>query len=216
MQIGTYNNAAIIAFPTTPAPKSIELGMNDTVAMSRSPFSGSTQHFAWPGADWWDANIALPQMVGANAATWSAFLAELRGLLNVFLLSDPSYTGAKGTVSGAPVVSGVNNAMSSTLNTRGWTASSSGVLLAGDYFQLGSIASGVPCRLFRVLDTVNSDANGNATINIWPSLREATTDGQAINFNQPAGLFRLAQNRRSVLTDETRLTGVSLKAIEAR
>jgi hypothetical protein len=209
MQIGTYNGASILALPTTPAPKSIELGMNDTNAMSRSPFSGATQVQAWPGADWWDASIALPQMVAADAAVWSAFLAECRGILNVFYLSDPTYTGPKGTVKGAPVVNGVNNAMSTQLNTRGWTPSSFRLLLPGDYFQLGD-------RLHRVLDALNSDANGDATISIWPSIREATTDGQAINLNKPQGLFRLVDNRRSVLTDETRLSGVSLKAVEAR
>jgi hypothetical protein len=216
MVIGTYNGASILAFPTSPAPKQIELAMNDTNAMSRSPFTGSTRVQAWPGADWWDASIALPQLQAANAAVWSSFLAECRGMLNTFLLSDPAYSGPQGTVKGAPVVSGVNNAMATTLNTRGWTPSSFRLLLPGDYLQLGSIASGVPCRLFRVLDQVNSDANGNATITIWPSLREATTDGEAITFNKPAGLFRLAENRRSVLTDITKLSGISLKAIEAR
>lgn len=390
MQMGTYKGAAVIKLPTHPAPKSIELAMNDTNAMSRSPFTGSTQVQAWPGADWWDAQIALPQMNASDAAVWSAYLAECRGILNVFVLSDPTYTGPKGTVKGAPVVSGVNNAMATTLTTRGWTPNSFGLLKPGDYFQLGSVASGLgltgswwrttgnsganpypsgggvmstaplfttsdtsvnyemnagagnstynfanavtpptpsdglgytdlyvvwtgyfqapstgtytigvnsddgatlyvngtklvnnlaagqgadgdlvytesgtialtagetysitldyqntsgsgaiqllwtppgatspslltvgtgyqfPARLYRVLDVVNSDANGNATITIWPSLREATVDGQAITFSKPAGLFRLADNRRSVLTDETRLSGISLKAIEAR
>lgn len=207
--IGTYNSAAIIALPANPAPKSVELGMNDTNAMSRSPFTGSTQVQAWPGADWWDATIALPQMHAADAAIWSAFLAECRGILNVFYLSDPSYTGPKGTVKGTPVVNGVNNAMATTLNTKGWAASSFRLLLPGDYIQVGN-------RLHRVLNQMNSDANGHATIAIWPSLREATTDGEAINLNKPAGLFRLTDNRRSVMTDETRLSGISLKAIEAR
>lgn len=207
--IGTYSGASIIALPNHPAPKSIELGMNDTNAMSRSPFTASTQVQAWPGADWWDATIALPQMAATDAAVWSAFLAECRGILNVFYLSDPTYTGPKGTVKGSPVVSGVNNAMATTLNTKGWTPNSFRLLLPGDYLQLGN-------RLHRVLEQVNSDANGDATVSIWPSIREVSTDGQAIILNKPAGLFRLAENRRSVLTDETRLSGISLKAIEAR
>lgn len=207
--IGTYNGASILAFPTQPAPKSIELGMNDTVAIARSQFTGSTQLQAWPGSDFWDATIALPKLIATDAAVWSAFLAECRGMLNVFFLSDPTYKGPQGTVLGAPVVSGVNNAMATVLNTKGWTPNSFRLLLPGDYLQLGN-------RLHKVLDQVNSDASGHATITIWPSIREATTDGQAINLNNPSGLFRLAENRRSVLTDETRLSGVSIKAVEAR
>lgn len=207
--IGSYNSAAIIALPSKPAPRQIELGMNDMVASYSSPFTGSTQLQAWPGADLWDATIALPKLTAPDAAVWSAFLAECRGKLNVFYLSDPTYKGPQGTVKGVPVVNGVNNAMATVLNTRGWTANSFRLLLPGDYLQLGY-------WLHRVLNQVNSDGSGNATISIWPSSREATTDGQAINLNNPKGLFRLASNRRSVLSDETRLSGVSFKAVEAR
>lgn len=214
--IGTYNGANIIALPTSPAPKSIELGMTDIVAMARSPFTSQTQVQTWPGGDFWDATVNLPKLNAAAAAVWESFLAELRGGANVFLLADPRYTGPKGLIRGTPVVSGVNNAMATQLNTRGWTPDSFRLLLPGDYLQLGSVASEIPCRLFKVLDVVDSDSNGNATITIWPSLREATTDGQAINFNNPQGTFRLAANRRSTTTDESKLTGLSFKAIEAR
>jgi hypothetical protein len=208
--IGSYNgSSSILAFPSKPAPRQIELGMNDTNAIGRSPFTGQTQVQSWPGADMWDASIALPKLTAEDAAVWSAFLAETRGTLNVFFLSDPTYKGPRGTLKGSPVVSGVNNAMATVLNTRGWTASLYRLLLPGDYLQLGN-------RLHRVLDQVNSDGSGNATISIWPTLREATADGDAINFNNPKGLFRFVSNRRSVLTDETRLSGVTLKAIEAR
>ena len=214
--IGSYNGASIIAFPTHPAPKQIELGMSDSVAINRSPFTGSTQTLTWPGADWWDASIALPKLLPTDAAVWSSFLAELRGMQNVFLLGDPTYKGPKGSVLGSPVVNGINNAMSTTLNTRGWQPNAFGLLRPGDYLQLGTILTITNVRLHRVLDLVDSDANGDASITIWPSIREATVDGQAISFNNPQGTFRLATNRRSVLTDETHLSGVSLKAIEAR
>jgi len=207
--IGTYNSASIIAFPTHPAPRQIELGMNDAVAISRSPFTGSTQVQAWAGSDFWDASIALPKMVGCDASVWAAFLAECRGMLNVFFLSDPAYKGAQGTASGTPLVNGAQSPMATSLNTKGWTPSSFRLLLPGDYLQVGN-------RLHRVLDVVNSDASGNASITIWPSLRDAVTDGQAINLNNPQGLFRLANNRRSLTADETLLSAVTLKAVEAR
>jgi hypothetical protein len=209
MVIGNYNGASILAFPDNPAPRQIELGMNDMVAMSQSPFTGVAQVQAWPGADMWDAAIALPKLVAAEAAVWAAFLAECRGRLNVFPIRDPAYRGPKGTAKGLPAARGVNNAMATQLATKGWIANSFGLLLPGDYLQLGY-------RLHRVLERVNSDGSGYATIVVWPSLREATTDGEAINLNNPSGLFRLATNRRSTLTDETRLSGVTIKAVEAR
>lgn len=112
--IGSYNGASIIAFPERPGIKQIEFVMNDTVAMSRSPFTGSTQVQAWPGSDWLEANITLPQMVAADAQVWTAFLAELRGITNVFYLSDPLHRRPAGNPQGSPVISGVNAPMAHT------------------------------------------------------------------------------------------------------
>jgi hypothetical protein len=209
MILGTWNGASILALPANPGFKSVEFGMNDTVAANRSPFTGRTQVQVWPGADFWDASIALPQMDAAAAARWTAFLGECRGMTNVFYLFDPLRRHPLGSAAGAPLVSGVNPAMATVLHTKGWTPNAAGVLLAGDQCQVG-------VRLLRVLNTVNADGNGNASIDIWPSIREATADGDAITLTNPKGLFRLAENRRSVLGSETRLSGVSLKAVEAR
>jgi hypothetical protein len=207
--IGTYNGANIIALPSCPAFREIELGYNDAVAIVRSPFSGATQAQAWPGGDWWDATITLPQMTVKDAAIWTAWLAECRGMANLFYLYDPLHTTPAGTPQGAPVINGANAAMSQTLNTRGWKANTYRLLLPGDLLQIG-------VHLHRVLDQVNSDANGNATISIWPSIREATTDGEAVVLNNPQGLFRLAENRRSIMATETRLSAVTIKCVEAR
>ena len=134
-------------------------------------------------------------------------------MLNQFYLTDPNHAQPAGTPlgtsAGAPCVAGVNLAMATVLNTKGWLPSTMGHLLPGDQLQIGQ-------RLHRVLEQVNSDANGDASISIWPSIREVTTDGDPLTLNNPQGLFRLAENRRSVLTTETLLSGISLKCLEAR
>ena len=207
--IGTYNGASIIAFPVRPAIKQLQLDKNDSVANARSPFTGVTQFQSWPGADFWTASLTLPQMTMADMPTWSAFLGECRGALNCFYISDPLRLHPKGSPQGLPVVSGGNVPMSTTLNTRGWKPSTYRLLLPGDLLQIGY-------RLHEVLEVVNSDNSGNAAVTIWPSIREATTDGEAITLNSPKGLFRLADNKRSVLSTETRLSGISFQLIEAR
>ena len=221
--IGTYNGASILAFPTKPGIKSLQIEMNDTVSMSRSPFTGATQVQAWPGADFWTVDLTLPQMVAADAAVWTAFLGECRGMLNVFPLGHPFYRQPKGLATGTiPTVSGVNPAMATVLNTKGWQANQHGLLLPGDRLQVGTTptyaTASLPglCRLHVVLHRVDSAADGTAAISIWPSIREATTDGQAIVLNNPQGLFRLAANKRTVLSNETRLSGVNFKLLEAR
>ena len=206
---GTFNGASIVTFPTCPGIKSLQMHKNDTVALSRSPFVGTTQVQAWPGADWWEADVALPQMEQADKSVWSAFFGECRGMANVFYMGDPLHSKPCGNPQGTPLVNGVNVPMAITLNTKGWKPNTSRLLLPGDYLQLG-------VRLHEVLEVVNSDANGNAPIVLYPSIREVTADGDSIVLDNPQGLWRLAENRRSILSDETLLSGLSFKAMEAR
>ena len=51
---------------------------------------------------------------------------------------------------------------------------------------------------------------------IWPSIREATADDDLIEFAKPTVLVRMMDNRSSTLTDETLLTGVTFKVMEAK
>jgi len=106
-------------------------------------------------------------------------------------------------------VGGANVPGTRTLQTTGWEGSESGLLLPGDYIQLGY-------RLYRICSAVNSDDDGNATLNIWPSLREQPPDGTTFIFDSPVGLFRLADNRRQSQASPSRLTTISLQAVEVR
>jgi hypothetical protein len=208
----TFN---LVTLPTSPAPVSIEIGMNDASTANASPFTRVEQTQYWPGGDFWDATVTLPPMSRAAAAPWEAALAELRGRANVFMLGDPRAKGPidKTILRGVPLVdsrvTGNNVAMATQLVTKGWAPSIGRLLLAGDLMQIGY-------RLYKVCETVASDATGAATIQIWPSLREWIPDGQAINLSNPQGLFRLASNRRTVQASITRLTTLSLPCVEAR
>ncbi len=82
-------------------------------------------------------------------------------------------------------------------------------LKVGDYLQIAK-------RLHMVIgQDVNSDEHGNATINIWPSLREASNDGDPIILNNPTGLFPLESNKRSWTVGLNRLFSVSYEIKEA-
>ena len=84
-----------------------------------------------------------------------------------------------------------------------------GQLLSGDYLQIGY-------RLHMCCENVNSDSSGNATISIWPSLRESPPNATAINLVNTVGLFKLAKNSRSWHGDFTRLLQISINAVEVR
>ena len=211
--IGTFNGASIIALPTSPGLASVQFDFSDAVSIVSSPYTGQTQAQSWPGADAWSGTMELPPLTQNQADNWISFLMELRGMQNCFQIGDPMKPTSRGSAHGLPVVdmttANTNYAMAQTLYTRGWKANTFGLLLPGDYLQVGY-------RLHRVLDRVNSDANGMAQISIWPSLREVPTDGEAIVLNKPTGLFRLATNKRTWSADATLLTHLSFQILEFR
>jgi len=205
----TYN---LVAMPTAPAPSDIELGFNDATAVNPSPFTRQEQVQQWPGGDFWDATITLPPMTRALAWPWEGFLAELRGRSGVFQLGDPRAKHPLGSGLGVPVINtstGPNLPMTNALVTRGWRPSTARILVRGDQFQVGY-------RLYRVCEDASSDSGGNATLTIWPSIRETPADGAALSTSAPRGLFRLQQNRRTIQSSLTRLTTLSLPCVEAR
>lgn len=214
MSYATFNGWTIIPPPTTPGFRGVVLRMNDTVAETRSPFSGKSQIQQWPGADWWEAELELPPMLPCETADWQGWLGSLQGKGNVFQIGDPSRPSPQNIVpSSTPVCNntgGTSNLTgSSSLVTAGWHASIARILTRGTYLQIGY-------RLHMVLQTVNSDSGGAATINVWPTLREQPIDGSAVILNYPKGLFRLADNARQVSVAVTRLGAVGIKCVEAK
>lgn len=201
----------VVALPSCPGFSSYELSMADAVAVDSSPFTGQTQAQQWFGADMWSGTLTPPPLATRWGGEWKAFLAQLRGMANAFQLPVPNYSGPRGMPLGAPAIPGTvtNVAGDQGLATTGWTASKTGLLLRGDYLQVGY-------RLHMVLDPVTSDGSGNATIPIWPSLREAPIASAAINLIKPAGLFRLGTNKRGWGVDQSRLSRISFPIVEYR
>ena len=205
------NPVTVVALPSTPGLRGVEFSVADTVASVISPFTGQVQVQQWPGADLMSGTVTLPPLTQAQADQWISALMECRGMANGFLIGDPARTSPNGNVAGTPMAQSgqVNVAGSQILFTGGWTPSQFGVLLPGDYLQLGY-------RLHRVLDVVDTDASGTANFSIWPSIREPTTQGQPVILNNPMGLFRLATNKRGWAADYTGLTRLSFQIMEYR
>lgn len=191
----------------------VEWNIFDAVAQVRAIFTGQSQRQEWPGADMLTGTMTMPKLTQAQADDWLAFLKQCRGTLNAFQIGDPLKTSPNGSVAGTPLidntVSGGNAAMSQTLGTKGWTASAAKVLARNDWIQIGY-------RLHSVLDDVDADGAGDATIPIWPALREVPTDGGAVITSDTKGLFSLSANKRGWSADETRLTSLSFAVQEYR
>jgi hypothetical protein len=199
-----------LALPTTTGIAKIRISANNVVGVSQSPFTAKQQVYKYTG-QFWEAEISLPPMKRADAEYWISFLLKLNGSYGTFLLGDPNGATARGVATGTPLVKGASQT-GNELATDGWTTSTTGILKAGDYIQLGT---GSSAKLHKVLDDVNSDSSGNATITIWPDLRSAPSDNAAIVVSGAKGVFRLSTNQSDWDVNEASIYGMTFPAREA-
>jgi hypothetical protein len=206
----------LVAFGSTGLCNAVEFKMNNAASVDSSPFTGQTQVQSFPGASAWSGTLTWPPLQQAALDCLVADLADCMGMANAIQIANPLKTFPAGTpltVSGlAPQVDNASASLvagQSTLTTKGWQPNALRLLLKGDYLQLGY-------RLHLVKDRVDADANGKATLRLWPPLREAPADGTPIVLASPMGLFRLASNSQGWSADITRLSRVSVQLVEYR
>lgn len=197
------------ALPTHTGIRSINLRAVNVTAVSESVFTLRQQVYKHSG-ERWEAEITLPPMKRADAEGWIAWLLSMRGREGTFLLGDPLGGTARGSVGGTPVVNG-GSQTGDSISIDGCTASQTGWLKAGDYIQLGAGAS---ASLHKVLQDVSSSGAGQATIDIWPSIRTAPADGAAIVVNNAKGVFRLTSPNVDWAIDEASIYGLTFPAVE--
>lgn len=153
------------------------------VASSESPWNFRRQTFSSSG-ERWRASLELAKMSRRQAGLWEGFLLNLRGGYFSFLFGDVFNPTPMGSALGTPRVKGADQ-LGWTLETDGWEASKWGLLLAGDFVQIGS-------RLHKVTRDVNSDESGNATLDLFPSLSTSPTDNLILTTSNCKGVFTLA------------------------
>jgi hypothetical protein len=198
-----------LALPAAPIFNAVRFTARPVVSISESPFTLQSQVQEYAGQRL-EVEATLPPMTRAQAEYWNAFMLKLNGLRGTFLLGDPGGKKPRGIATGTPVVNGASQTGNELLTT-GWTISTTGILLAGDYIQIGT---GSYARLHKVLDDVNSNGSGQATLLLWPSLRSSPSNGAAIITSNTVGVFRLASNEMTWNIGEAMNYGVTLAARE--
>lgn len=197
-----------LSMPATPGVVRVTFTSITAVGVNRSPWTYQTQVQEHPGQSW-SAEVTLPTMERETAEEWIAFLLSLNGQAGTFLLGDFASAEPRGVAVGTPKVNGAHTAQSRTLVTDGWQTSTTGIMLKGDYIQLGS-------RLYKLLTDADSDGSGNATFDIWPGLRESVADDETILITGCKGLFRLASNITPLFdVNDARHYSISFGAVEA-
>lgn len=201
-----------LSLPTSIGIAQIELRATNAVAVSRSPFTFSTQVHAYTGSAW-QADVSLPSIRRDLAEDWVAWLLSLRGQLGTFYLGDPNAVTPRGSArdtdtvfTSAAVSSGSSIAVDSA------PTSITGYLKAGDYIQVGT---GTARQLFKVLADVDTNSLGEATIDVWPNVRTSIANDSLITVENTKGLFRLSSNEQTYSINEASFYGISFGAMEA-
>jgi len=206
--MATFNGWDIVVMPTEPsAPATVEYSAIDTVAVSVSPFTGQQQTQDWQ-ASFMEASVSMPTLTHSQAQEWIAFLMSLRGQAKIFQLGDPLAVSPRGSGLGTPLVDGAGQ-KGYSIALKGWTPGAVGVLLPGDWIQIGY-------RIYRSLAIATADGAGKLVLSIWPQLREPPADGDAVTLNNTKGLWRLKTNERKWSLTESRYYGMQFEIREAR
>jgi hypothetical protein len=201
-----------LSFPTT-GVANINLMARNVLGITSSPFNLKQQIHKHAGARW-EADITLPQMKRAEAEVWISFFMKLYGSYGTFTMGDPNGAtprGSAATTAGTPVVNGASQT-GGELDIDGLPTSETGYLLAGDYIQLGT---GTGAQLYKVLDDVDTNASGEATVTIWPDLRSSPADNATVVVSNAVGLFRLGTNVTDWQINQAGFYSMTFGAIEA-
>ena len=200
-----------ITYPLSLPPtgvRSITWSKEEVVSFTESPYNFKRFYYRHAG-ERWKVTIDLSFMSRENAGKWEGFLLNLESGLRPFYFGDVFNTRPMGAAKGAPVISGAGQS-GRVVNTRGWEASISDQLKAGDKLQINN-------NLYQITRNASSNSSGESTLNIWPSLKESYADGTSIILNNPRGIFRV--NSPSQALETTTLAGyaggISFEAIEA-
>lgn len=197
--------------PPAPAAAVFTVGPFSAVGLQTAPHSLKQTVEAFDGK-LWGFDIGLPLMKRPASSPWTAFVVAMNGLEGTALIGDPDAKTPLGVATGTPQVDGAHASGVDVLNTKLWTPSVTGIMKAGDYLQVGS---GETTRLHLVLDDADSDSGGLAALNIWPDVREALANDDAITVNAAKGTFRFASKDNGWTTDRQGFYDFSLTFIEA-
>lgn len=178
-----------LTFPTSFGFSTFSIGLDHAIGVSSSEFTFEDQVQEHQGTAW-EVSGSLELLNRDQAEEYNGFIAALTGRKGTFLLTPAGCGTPRGIATGTPLVKGASQTGQSLI-TDGWTTSQTGILKAGDYFQLGS---GSTAKLYRVLYDVNSNGSGEATIQFAPKILVAPADNAPLVITNPVGVFRMKEN----------------------
>lgn len=200
-----------IDLPTTIKPSSFRYGLKKAVSVGQSEFTFEQQVQEHQG-ECWQINLSFQLLNRDQAEEFNAFILKLAGRAGTFTASIAGSEEPRGIATGTPLVDG-SNQTGRTLNVKGWSFNTQNILKVGDFIQLGS---GSNTRLHKVLETVDSNAEGKTTLTLAPKIVNPPVNDAPVIVENAKGLFRLASNVDTVDVTPPNQQSISFSANEVR
>jgi hypothetical protein len=157
-----------------------------------------------------EAVIELPPMTVTQAKSMQTFAMKLNGPEGTFYFSDTLGKVPGGNVadsySGGVVDGGSQTG--SALITDGWVPGTTDLFKEGDWISISD-------RLYSVLEDVDSDGSGNATLTLWPDVQGPVDTTPILVGSAARGTFALKAWPEFVWDINYLMTGYSLAVMEA-
>lgn len=201
----------ILTFPTlTRNPSEIAWRLQARTQTHESPFDGTQQTLALPGARW-VATLTWPSLMESDRRAMEAFLAALGGRAGRFHYGPSIHAPRRGTGTGTILIAGAGQS-GSELDVDGFGAAHQAFAI-GDFLSYEDTTGRK--RLHMATATTNADGSGAATVPIAPPIRRAGADNAAVEIAAPLGVFMLADDDVGLTTRPPLIGSVTLTIIEA-
>ncbi len=169
----------------------------------QSPLTGDVQVQERDGARW-VTQLSLTRG-SADSRRMDALLAALAGPVGQVYMPDFRRLKAKGSLAGSPQL---DSGTGQTLSLSGFTPNATGVLLSGDLIQTSE------GRAHMVVQDIDADEDGEASVPIVPRLREAVTVGALVTDNCRVLMRLIDDDQASNPTDNRLQTAFELQLTE--
>lgn len=200
-----------LTLPTSPSNfVTSEWRIIRTVAYTESPFTYGQQVAKYQGSVW-QTTVTLPPMNRTDAGAWQSFFMQLNGRFGTFLLGDPDAKNIQGGATTVISVNGDHSVGAYDVIVDG-ADTSTVIFKKGDYVQFGS---GATSKLHMIVADITSDASGNATLQIEPSLKTALTDDDVVTYSNTKAVMRMDSNELGWNANNVSLYGITFSCTEA-
>ena len=195
------------AYPTDPKFRAINFQdnrpslVNQTLSGHKSARQIGAQYFSF--------TVQMPPLTQEDAQSIFAFLQKQKGAYENFTIQYPLTNLGADKSQTDIVVNGIHASQDATIAMDGFTASTTGILKAGDMIKFANHT-----KVYMVQDDVDSNASGEATISISPNLVAGLADNTAVTVNQPSLTVYLSTGELMYATDPSGFFSISFDVRE--